>query len=158
MTLASYTPASYTEFLHRNIPLVAAMQARVVACGDGGIELRAPLAPNRNHRGTAFGGSLAVLGIAAGWALVEQGLREAGIKARVVIQKSECEYFEPVAEEFSAAGTLPAGEWPQFLDTLRKRGKARIAVESELRSAGRRPAVRHRGTFVAIESQPEKHL
>jgi len=143
------SPEALTEYLHRNIPLTAAMQLRVLQCGDGSIELVAPLAPNRNHRDTAFGGSLATLGIVTGWALLQQSLGQEGVEARVVVQKSECEFLEPVAEEFFSAGSLPAEEWTQFLATLRKRGRARITIHSRLRSAGRE-VVRHSGTFVAI--------
>ena len=145
------SPEALTEYLHRNIPLTAAMQLRVLQCGDGSIELVAPLAPNRNHRDTAFGGSLATLGIVTGWALLQQSLGQEGVEARVVVQKSECEFLEPVAEEFFSAGSLPAAEWTRFLDTLSKRGRARITIHSALRCAGRE-VVRHSGTFVAINS------
>ena len=142
------SPEAYTEYLHRHIPLTAAMQLRVLRSGAGSIELAAPLAPNRNHRGTAFGGSLVTLGIASGWALLQRSLSEAGIEARIVVQKSECEYLLPVEQEFVSSSSLPE-EWPQFLDTLRKRGRARITVHSTLRSAGQ-DVVRHSGTFVAL--------
>jgi thioesterase domain-containing protein len=133
------SPEALTEYLHRHIPLTAAMQLRVLHNGDGRIELLAPLAPNRNHRDTAFGGSLATLGIVTGWALLQQGLR----------QKSECEFLLPVATEFSSESHLPAAEWSRFLATLRKRHRARITIHSTLRSAGHE-VVRHSGTFVAL--------
>ena len=147
------SPEALTEYLHRNIPLTAAMQLRVLQCGDGSIELVAPLAPNRNHRDTAFGGSLATLGIVTGWALLQQSLSQEGVEARVVVQKSECEFLEPVTAEFISASSLPAEEWTQFLATLRKRGRARITIFSALRSAGRE-VVRHSGTFVALGGEP----
>lgn len=142
------SPEAYTEYLHRHIPLTAAMQLRVLRNDGGIIELAAPLAPNLNHRGTAFGGSLVTLGIASGWALLQHNLREAAVEARIVVQKSECEYLLPVAEEFVSRSSLPQ-EWPQFLDTLRSRGRARITVHSSLHCAGRE-VVRHSGVFVAI--------
>jgi len=143
------SPEALTEYLHRHIPLTAAMQLRVLRSDGGGIELLAPLAPNRNHRDTAFGGSLATLGIVTGWTLLQQGLRREGVEARVVVQKSECEFLQPVAAEFSSASSLPAEEWARFLETLSKRKRARITVHSSLRCAGHE-VVRHSGTFVAI--------
>ena len=143
------SPEALTEYLHRHIPLTAAMQLRVLHSGDGRIELLAPLAPNRNHRDTAFGGSLATLGIVTGWALLQQGLRREGVEARIVVQKSECEFLLPVATEFSSESNLPAAEWSRFLATLRKRHRARITIHSTLRSAGHE-VVRHSGTFVAL--------
>jgi thioesterase domain-containing protein len=147
------SPEAFTEYLHRNIPLTAAMQLRVLRGDEHGIELAAPLAPNRNHRDTAFGGSLATLGIVAGWTLLQQGLEREGLEARIVVQKSECEFLQPVAAEFFAESRLPAEEWPRFLATLRKRGRARITVHSTLRSAGQE-VVRHSGTFVALAGEP----
>ena len=146
------SPEALTEYLHRHIPLTAAMQLRVLHSGGGRIELAAPLAPNRNHRDTAFGGSLATLGIVTGWALLQQELGQEGVEARIVVQKSECEFLEPVAAEFHSESHLPAAEWARFLATLRKRGRARITVHSTLRSAGHE-VVRHNGTFVALAGE-----
>ena len=47
------------RYLHRHIPLTAAMGVRVAAVTLQRAELRAPLAPNINHRETVFGGSAA---------------------------------------------------------------------------------------------------
>jgi thioesterase domain-containing protein len=146
---ACMSPLAFTEYLHRNIPLTAAMQLRVLHSDGGSIELAAPLAPNRNHQHSAFGGALATLGIVSGWALLQQNLQSEGIEARVVVQKSDCEFVLPAAAEFTAAGSLPE-DWPRFLDTLRKRGRARITVQSVLRSAGQE-VMRHSGTFVAMQ-------
>ena len=146
------SPEAFTAYLHRNIPLTAALQLRVLHSGGDRIELMAPLEPNRNHRDTAFGGSLATLGIVPGWALLHQGLQQEGIEARIVVQKSDCDFLEPVSEAFTASGSLPAEEWLRFLATLRKRRRARITVQTTLRSAGRE-VVRHSGTFVALQGE-----
>jgi len=143
------SPERFTEYLHRHIPLTAAMQLRVTGGGAGRIELLAPLPPNRNHRDTAFGGSLATLGIVSGWALLQQELQREGLDSRIVIQRSECDFVEPVDAEFSARCSLPADEWERFLAMLRKRGRARITLHSSLSCAGHE-AVRHSGTFVAL--------
>ena len=49
------------HYLHQHIPLTGHMQVGVRAVDKTGIRLRAPLAPNINHRQTAFGGSVAGL-------------------------------------------------------------------------------------------------
>ena len=144
------TPAEMTEYLRSRIPLTAAMDIRVLDCGVDRVRVAAPLAPNLNHRNTAFGGSLATLGILSGWALLHFGLREQGIKdAKLVIQKTECEYLEPVAGEFVAESRLPQDEWPRFAAALAKGRRARITVGSEITAAGQL-AVRAAGTFVAL--------
>src|SRR5690606_33240492 len=55
-------------FLHAKIPLARAMGVRVERCDSEGLVLTAPLEPNHNHLGTAFGGSLAALATLAGYA------------------------------------------------------------------------------------------
>jgi len=147
------SPEAFTEYLHRNIPLTAAMQLRVLRADGASIELAAPLAPNRNHRDTAFGGSLATLGIVAGWALLQQGLTREGVEAHIVVQKNECEFLEPVTAEFFAESRVPEPEWARFIATLLRRNRARITVHGTLRSAGNE-VVRHSGTFVAIRGEP----
>jgi thioesterase domain-containing protein len=143
------SPQELTRYLHDHIPLTAAMQLRVLRNDAQGVELEAPLAPNRNHRGTGFGGSLVTLGIATGWTLLQQGLRRESLPARVVVQRSECDYLEPVTEAFRSAGSVPAEEWSRFVAALRQRGRARITVNSSLHCAGRE-VLRHSGIFVAI--------
>jgi thioesterase domain-containing protein len=147
------SPESFTAYLHSNIPLTAAMQLRVLHSDGASIELAAPLAPNRNHHNTGFGGSLATLAIVSGWVLVQQGLEREGLDARLVVQKSACEFLQPVTEEFRAHSRLPEQEWPRFLAALRRRGRARITVQGTLRSAGRE-VVQHSGTFVALLGAP----
>jgi len=143
------TPEALTEYLHRNIPLSAALQAQVLAFDNESLEITAPLAPNLNHRGTGFGGSLATLAILGGWALLNQALQNQGLKARIVVQRSDCEFFEPATADFTAVTTLSAPTWARFLVTLAKRGRARITVDTQIRADGRF-VVSHHGTFVAI--------
>ena len=45
-------------FLLAHVPLAGAMGVRVVEAGEAGVRLALPLAPNLNHHGTAFGGSV----------------------------------------------------------------------------------------------------
>ena len=47
------------QYLHRHIPLSAAMGIRVRLATPHRVELWAPLAPNINHQSTVFGGSAA---------------------------------------------------------------------------------------------------
>src|SRR5437773_915061 len=101
------TPDALTEYLHQHIPLTAALGARALRCDAHEIEISAPLKPNLNHRGTAFGGSLATLGIVSGWALLHLALRREHMTARLVIQRSECEFAEPVEDGFAAISRLP---------------------------------------------------
>jgi thioesterase domain-containing protein len=143
-------PAELTRYLHEHIPLTRHLGAEARSWDGAAIRLHAPLAHNLNHRGTAFGGSLSALAILSGWSLVHLALRDRGIEARVVIQRSELDFDEPVDGDFEAAADLPgAAAWDRFVETLRRRRRARIVVASTLRSASG-PGGRHKGTYVAV--------
>jgi thioesterase domain-containing protein len=58
------------QYLHEHIPLSRAMGVEVVEATWDGVSLRAPLAPNINHRETVFGGSASAVAILAAWALL----------------------------------------------------------------------------------------
>jgi thioesterase domain-containing protein len=143
-----------TAYVHAAIPITASLGARVEAYDGGSVRLSAPLAPNLNHRGTAFGGSLSAVAILSGWVLVHLKLREAGITARLVIQRSALDFEAPVDGDFTATATLPAkAAWDRFLATLTRHRSARVTVPSTL--AGPSGAGgRHEGTFVATRPDP----
>lgn len=60
---------SLEKYLHEHIPLSKAMQVSVIEAGQNKVILSAPLAPNINHVGTAFGGSESTVAILAAWSL-----------------------------------------------------------------------------------------
>lgn len=142
------SPEVFTEYLHREIPLTAAMNARVVRSERGEVEISAPLAPNRNLHGTAFAGSLATLGLISGWVVLDRALHDADLKAHLVAQKNECIFHAPATQELRAVARIPADEWEKFLNALRSKGRARISVITEIR-AGETLAVTHTGTYAA---------
>lgn len=142
------TPEAFTEYLHREIPLTAFMQARVLRSVPGEVEIGAPLAPNRNLHGTAFAGSLSTLGLISGWVVLDRALHDAELKAHLVAQKNECVFHAPATQELHATARIPADEWTRFLNALRSKGRARISVITEIR-AGETLAVTHTGTYAA---------
>lgn len=143
------SPEQYSDYLHRSIPLTAAMDVRVLVQEPGRVEILAPIRSNANHHGSAFGGSLSTLAILSGWVLVQQALDAAAIEAKLMVQRSECDYLEPARADFSAESRLPETEWPRFLQTLQKRGRARIRVNTIIR-IGDREVARASGTYAAI--------
>lgn len=143
------TADELTEFLQRSIPLTRALALRVTELDAGFVRLRAPLEPNLNHHGTAFGGSLAVLGILAGWAALHHGLHAAAIDASLVVRHSALDYLQPVTGELIAECRLPEAQWSGFVATLRSGRRARIEVASMLR-CGDAEAMRAQGTYVAL--------
>jgi thioesterase domain-containing protein len=138
------------RFIRDKIPLARAMDLRLHAVSEGHLSLAAPLAPNVNDKGCAFGGSLASVMTLAGWALVELELQRRGEDCDVFIGDSAVRYLAPVWNDFRADAVLAEGtDWTAFFATLAVRGKARIDVRCEVPGDTARPAATLEARFVA---------
>lgn len=145
------TNAEVQAYLHKHIPLSAAMEVRVRACEAAGATLAAPLAPNINHRATVFGGSASAVAILAAWTWLHFTLRAAGQPSRLVIQGNTMDYLAPIAGDFEArCDAPPAATVEKFLRTLSRHGKARIAVAAVLTCDGQKVAT-FGGEYVAVK-------
>jgi len=136
------------RFLHSKIPLTAAMGVQVEAWNEDGLVLTAPLGPNHNHLGTAFGGSLAALLILSGYSLLWLEIGDA--ETHIVVRKTSLDYLRPVEGVLRAVCARPAPEaLSVFKETFARRGKARLELHATIESAGE-TAVEFQGTFVAL--------
>jgi len=123
--------------LEAEIPITGAIGLRVAGFEAGALMLAAPLAPNINHKDTAFAGSLNAVLTLAGWSMLWLIARRAGIPAKVVIQDSAIRYLRPVAQDFAAECSLPErAELDRFLLMLRRKGRARMELAAEIRADG----------------------
>ena len=142
--------AELERYLHDHIPLSRALAVRVEHLGPELVRLSAPLAPNLNHRRTAFGGSVASLAILAGWSWLLARLADRSPVPRLVIQEETVEYLAPIDAEFAAAcAAPPESAWRRFVRALDQRGRGRLELAAEVTSEGRL-AARFRGLYVAI--------
>jgi thioesterase domain-containing protein len=99
----------------------------------GTISLRAPLAANVNHKGTAFGGSLNAIATLACWSSLWLALKEAGSGGEIVIQDSSIRYLRPVARDFSArSGPIDPEALGKLISAVSRRGRGRIVLSSEV--------------------------
>lgn len=145
---ADIRAARLERYMHRTIPLVEQMQVRVTAFDAAGLTLTAPLAPNINHEQTAFGGSLASLTTLACWGYLWL-LLEDQADMHMVVNEAHMRYLKPVTAALTARCTAAEpGTLQTFLDTLSRRGKARIELEAAVIQDGKR-CTEYRGSFVA---------
>ncbi|NIQ94298.1 MAG: thioesterase [Desulfuromonadales bacterium] len=145
------SPEAITAYLHEHIPITAHLGVRVEVWDGETVRLAAPLEPNLNHRCTAFGGSLSALAILAGWTVLHLKLRAAGLRCRLVIQKSAFDFVEAVESDFAAVCQAPAEEsWTRFVTTLRRRGRARIRLQAKVETAAGDPGGHYEGSYVAL--------
>lgn len=136
-------------FLHASIPITRALGARVVRVDAQGSELHAPLNPNRNHLGTAFGGSLHALAVLASYTWLFNQLGEWSLSGHVVLTESRITYETPVRGDLKAICASPVAEdVERFKTLLAAKGKARIELHATVGYADL-IACRFTGEFVA---------
>lgn len=139
------------RYLHEHIPISRALGVTVVRAAASGVELRAPLTPNINHRSTVFGGSAISVAILAAWTVVHlwtMDLHRLG-RYRVVIRRSAMDYMAPVQADFSAICTPPEGSLDRFALTLERHRRAPVDLTARLTS-GERDVGSFAGSYVAI--------
>lgn len=139
------------RFIREKIPLARAMDLRLHHYDQDGLALSAPLAPNVNDKGCAFGGSLASLMTLAGWGLATLRLQQAGLAAEVYVADSSVRYRAPLYADLEAEAWLDGGEsWDAVCTALREQGRARVFLQACVRLRDGGVAAEGRARFVAI--------
>lgn len=121
------------QLLNTELPITLHLGLRVAVADPEQVILRAPLAPNRNHRGTAFAGSLNAIATLAGWSWLTLFLQQHHLAGQVVLQDSSIAYARPVASDFTATCVAPeAGAITRFLAAFHRSGRGRLRLAAEL--------------------------
>lgn len=137
------------QFLVDNIPLARATGARISGYNAQGLSVNAPLVANSNHHGTAFGGSLYVVALAAGWGLTHLLLQEAGVDASLFVSHAQADYLRPVTGDLYATAARPsAATLKDFISTLNATGRAQLRIEISMDCMDK-PAFELRADFAA---------
>lgn len=137
-----------------DIPLAQAMQLRLTDYHGDRLALCAPLAPNINDKGCAFGGSLASLLTLSCWSLMVLRLRAAGEDCDVYVQDSQLRYLAPVWGGIRAEASLAEGDnWDGFFSLLSARGKSRARLVASVCDESGKPATTLEARFVALRRE-----
>jgi thioesterase domain-containing protein len=126
------------ERVYREIPMSRYMQVRVVSAALDQVKVAAPLAPNMNHEGTAFGGSVSSLALLSCWTLVNLNLETLPDLSfdYVVVQDSRIDFVRPIDSDFFAVASAETADGlHKFLETLKKHARARVSLKAEVSSA-----------------------
>ena|SRR6266508_1740696 len=123
--------------LANEIPISNSIGLAIASFDQNGLTLSAPLAPNINHKDTAFAGSLNAVLTLAGWSMLWLIVYTEAIPAKVVIQDSTIRYLRPVTRDFCARCRMPKpGEIERFLLMLCRKGRARLELQAEIAEDG----------------------
>ncbi len=127
----------------REVPLLNAMHLSFVAYADATLTMEAPLAPNINNKGTAFGGSIASICLFAGWAVSTLALAEAGIaNTEIVVYRNEMTFERPARGLLSVRAWIDPDELAACAEKLQPEDSARhrLAINVDLFHDGNRCA------------------
>lgn len=139
-----------TDFLHEQIPLTRAMGVTLESYDGTQLVITAPLEPNHNHLGTAFGGSLSALATLAGYAMLWLQLGDR--QAHIVIRESRIRYRRPVHGMLRAVCLRPDdATLATFREAFATKGKADVTLKVRLVHA-EQDCVEFEGNFVALSA------
>jgi thioesterase domain-containing protein len=134
-----------------DIPLARAMALSVAGYDGYSLVLAAPLAPNINDKGCAFGGSLASLMTLAGWGLLKLAVDARGLDCDIYVQDSTVRYLAPVWQDFGAMAELDEdSSFEEFFAALTARGKGRLRVRCRVPQPDGGDAATLEARFVAL--------
>lgn len=150
--------ARFKKRINEVIPLTRSLAVDLVAYDGRQLLVSAPLEPNHNHQGTAFGGSLYSVAVVSAWGLLELQLVDAGLTGNILIQSGEMDYLEPVDGDFYALCALTDEDlMRRFHKSLARHGKGRLNLTAQIfrgeasLTPDTKPLAAFRGRFVVQE-------
>lgn len=130
---AAYGRDYLQDLIQSQFALARHIGIEVESADDDGLVLCAPLAPNANDKGTAFGGSLFAVAVLTGWAWTARYLSMTRQSADAVIQQSSIQYLAPVHGVLRASLAAPSRvQIEKFQKMLQRAGRGRIRLQVEI--------------------------
>ena len=142
--------AELISILKDKIVLYEHLGIEVLEINSHRVRFLVSLAKSRNHKGTAFGGSLYATAVMAAYALVLAGLQARKIATEnIVIAKGEIEYLRPVETDFEVRCEFPSLEAEDdFFNTLVAQGRTKGSLKSHILAVGGSRKASLTGVFV----------
>ena len=139
--------------LRSQVPLIAHMGVDLISWDGASVIVEAPLEPNLNTHGTAFGGSLYNVAAMTGWSAVHLTLMDAGHTPSVWVAKGEIDYKAPVRGILRGMATVTDESRQQLLQGYETKGRAKITIDVVIRE-GEQDAVLLKAVYAAMKQDP----
>jgi thioesterase domain-containing protein len=139
-----------TRSMRAQIPLVDFLDLSLDDARPERVVVKAPLAPAKNHRGTAFGPSVITVAALATWLRVVLKAQRNDLRVRILLRSCEFELFRPVEADFSAECSETV-DWS--LDAISEGERVRLSLHTDV-SVGERQVGRYSGHFVLVPCAP----
>ena len=114
----------------QDIPLLTAMHLSFVTFDDLMLTMEAPLEPNINNKGTAFGGSIASICLFGGWAVSTLAFMDNDIhNTEIVVFKNELTFERPARGHLTVQAYIKPDDFEACLARLRAGDPDRIRLD-----------------------------
>lgn len=138
------------KYIETNIPMTKIMGMEIVELTHDSVRISMPHAPNVNHQGSAFGGSIDSLFFVTSWAYVQLLIEDFDPHPRILGRRGKSTFHKPVKSDFEAKVLIPDDSVVQiFLDDLRQKGKGRLTAKAVVEYEGE-VAAEFEGDFVVL--------
>lgn len=116
------------------IPILKSMKIQLMALSDDESVVTVELAPNHNHKGTAFGGSLYCASVASCYSLLYHWQTKLSVTGRdIVIAHGGIQYVKPVEGDFVALAKFAKEESALLMRSLHQSRTIRIPMRASVR-------------------------
>ncbi|MCB0392692.1 MAG: YiiD C-terminal domain-containing protein [Bdellovibrionales bacterium] len=145
------TTEQMLENINNKIPITQHMGLKVVECQLNEVSIAADFEKNRNHKMTAFGGSVATVLTLSCWAWITNYLDAQNLQnVEVSIHKCQIEYQKPIQQDFVAT-CYGTNDVESFNKMLLKKNKGRLHLTAEIKNNEGEVIVQFQGDFVAYK-------
>ena len=140
------TALELEQQIRTEIPAIRNFSFSIESLSDLSISVQAPLSEHRNHKGTAFGGSIYQILLIASYGLLFHILRQQNFTTKnFVIANAQVNYKKPIHKDFVAISSVEIEKVTALTNDLKAKGKASITLSSSIALDGR--------TSATLESQ-----
>lgn len=115
--------------LKSQVAMVNHMGIDLVSWDGSTVVTEAPLEPNLNTHGTAFGGSLYCVGVMTGWSAVHLTLLDAGFDPSVWVVKAEVAYKTPVRGVLRGQATVNEATRAHLIHGMESKGRVKATID-----------------------------
>jgi len=140
------------KYIESNIPMTKIMGMKILELSRESVCVAMPHAPNVNHQGSAFGGSIDSLFFVTSWAYVQLLIEDIEPHPRIVGRRGKTTFSKPIKSDFEAKVLMPDEAAIQvFIDDLTLKGKGRIKAKAVVEYEGE-IAAEFEGDFVVLKN------
>jgi thioesterase domain-containing protein len=139
-------------YIEKNIPMSTKMGMQIIELSRKSVRIAMPFAPNINHQGSVFGGSIDSVFFVTCWAYVQLLIADCNPHPKIVGRSGNSVFHAPIKSDFETKLIIPdKKEANRFLMEFNHKGKAKLTTCAVINYEGK-IAADFKGEFVVISN------